>query len=436
MNIIIKRIGIILFLLIQYQNIFCQLNYLGLSNMKLSISTNPNLKIINDTIFVATQNGLYKKSVNSNDTIWYLAGFQGMKINDFSLIAYDTIVCVVDSNEGNSVFTTFDNGTSIINTTNGFGGTGFNYQSGTRIDINKNNHQEIIAMSGSCVAKSVDFCGNWAPSYLTWGYTLYQSTILKYHPLNNEIIYSGGELNLFDSYIAYSLDSGTNWALTAIESNNAVNCIAFHPTNENIIFIGKEGKIARSNDKGINWSDIYFTPNYEYIYSIIYDEGNNNILYSAGAINGQNDTIRIFKSIDGGNNWFTWYVEAFSNSDKQVISLVMRNNSLFLLTRDHFGNSTGVYKLNILSLSNKDMLVNEKLCFFPNPFNDETYLNLSIELNDATLTIFDISGKKIKSINHISGKKITLTQGDLEAGSYMVNLKDKNNNYTTKLVVN
>jgi hypothetical protein len=176
------RINIFLFLLMLSGNSYSQLTYIGTPSQKLSSTTNALIKLKQDTLYVPTEDGLFKKSVMSNDTLWIPAGFQGMKINDFALIGQDSIVCVVDSTEGNTVFISINNGNSFVNSTNGFGGTGIDFQPGYRVDVNPDNHHELVAMSGSCVARSTDFGGSWTPVYLTWGYSVYQPSVLRYHP--------------------------------------------------------------------------------------------------------------------------------------------------------------------------------------------------------------------------------------------------------------
>lgn len=430
-----NRINIFLLLLVLSGKSYCQLIYLGLPSQKVSIATNALIKLKQDTMYVPTQDGLFKKSVMSNDALWIPAGFQGIKINDFALIGQDTIVCAIDSTEGNTVFTSINNGSSFTNSTNGFGGTGIDFQPGYRVDVNPNNHHEIIVMSGACVARSTNFCGSWTPVFLTWGYFNYQSTVLRYHPLNSTLIYSGGELPVFDSYLSYSFNSGTTWATSAVEDNNAVNGIAFHPTNIDTIFIGKEGKIARSIDKGVTWSNVYTTPHYEYIKSIVYNESNSNTLYAAGGINGFNDTLRIFRSLDGGSNWAEWVKEIFPNSDKQVISMIMYNNILCILTRDRFGNLKGVYKLNTSIVSVPEIINNDQVRIFPNPFSSEATLQTDKLLKNATLTVDNCFGQTVKQIKNISGQTVTLSRDNLPSGLYIIRLTEENKIYTDKLVI-
>lgn len=408
------------------ENAYCQLTYLGLHTQKLSI-VNARMKLRQDTLFVPARNGLFKKSILSNDTNWIPAGFQGMTINDFVLIGQDTIVCVVDSLEGNTVFISIDNGSSFTNSTNGFGGSGSNYIAGMRIDVNPFNHHEIIGLSGACVARSLDFCTTWTPIYLNWGYFYYQSTTLQYHPLNSTRIYSGGEGGFFSSELAYSLNGGTSWASSAVLSNNAVNTLAFHPAETDTLVIGMEGRIRLSADNGITWSDVFMTPHYEYILSIVYDESNTNILYAAGAINGFNDTLRIFRSPDGGTSWVQYLIAYLPNDGGAVMSMVMHNNSLFMLTTDYSRNCRGVYKVDLSSVAVPDNVNQNYISVTPNPFSGSVSLQTGSYLNDATLKVFNCLGEPVAEVKNISGNAVTFNRGNLPAGLYLLMLQEGNN---------
>jgi photosystem II stability/assembly factor-like uncharacterized protein len=87
-----------------------------------------------------------------------------------------------------------------------------------------------------------------------------------------------------------------------------LNCIEFHPTNSNVIFVGApSGGIWKSTDGGSSWttntdelvnlgiSDIKINPN------------NPNIMYAATGDGDGSDTYSfgVLKSVDGGNTWDT-----------------------------------------------------------------------------------------------------------------------------------
>ncbi len=64
----------------------------------------------------------------------------------------------------------------------------------------------------------------------------------------------------------------------------------------------------------------------------------------------------------------------------------------------------------------------------PNPFRGYCTLVSSIDLNDAVLTICNLSGQEVRRIAHISGKETVLSMGGLPAGVYFysISMADKN----------
>ena len=96
--------------------------------------------------------------------------------------------------------------------------------------------------------------------------------------------------------------------------------------------------------------------------------------------------------------------------------------------------SSAIYKIVDTSLSNSNF---EKAGFsiFPNPANNEFFIQNSNGFSNLKITVFDISGKMLlsQSIENESQKIATST---LSSGMYLVKLEDKSGAfYTTKLVV-
>ena len=96
--------------------------------------------------------------------------------------------------------------------------------------------------------------------------------------------------------------------------------------------------------------------------------------------------------------------------------------------------SSTIYKIVDTSLSNSNF---EKAGFsiFPNPANNEFFIQNSNGFSNLKITVFDISGKMLlsQSIENESQKIATST---LSSGMYLVKLEDKSGAfYTTKLVV-
>lgn len=66
-----------------------------------------------------------------------------------------------------------------------------------------------------------------------------------------------------------------------------------------------------------------------------------------------------------------------------------------------------------------------KLQLFPNPFANSTTLQTTIPLQNASLFIFDILGKKVKSIENLNGTEIIISSDCMQSGMYFFTLTDK-----------
>lgn len=123
-----------------------------------------------------------------------------------------------------------------------------------------------------------------------------------------------------------------------------VNCIAFHPTNANIIYVGSPaGGAWKSTNGGSSWAYLSeFLPNLG-VSSIVVDHNNPNTVYMATGdadSNGQQGTysIGVLKSLDGGQSWSTTGLSLTENQQLRVAKLVMHpTNPNILLAATNFG---------------------------------------------------------------------------------------------------
>ena len=75
--------------------------------------------------------------------------------------------------------------------------------------------------------------------------------------------------------------------------------------------------------------------------------------------------------------------------------------------------------LSIKEYPNQNTIVQ----IYPNPFSSQAVLKLTNSLNNATLTVMNCSGKKVKELNNISGQSITLYSDDFASGLYFILLE-------------
>jgi len=74
---------------------------------------------------------------------------------------------------------------------------------------------------------------------------------------------------------------------------------------------------------------------------------------------------------------------------------------------------------NVQKINNKN-----KHKTFPNPFTEQTTLQIDYLLKDATLSICNYLGQKVKEIKNISGQTTTIFRDNLPKGLYLFNLAE------------
>ncbi len=110
-------------------------------------------------------------------------------------------------------------------------------------------------------------------------------------------------------------------------------------------------------------------------------------------------------------------------------TLATGNYILRLTLSDTWGNHVEAKKTVILqseALSAYLCAFDKKLRIYPNPFSEQTVIQTTTVLNDATLFVSDIFGKNIVRISGIVGQAITLNREDLPAGIYFIRLVQDN----------
>lgn len=70
---------------------------------------------------------------------------------------------------------------------------------------------------------------------------------------------------------------------------------------------------------------------------------------------------------------------------------------------------------------------NNKSIIFPNPFSNSAILKTNIELNNATLKIYDILGQEVLVYNYLNGNEIKISKGNLNNGNYYYHITQSGN---------
>jgi hypothetical protein len=119
-----------------------------------------------------------------------------------------------------------------------------------------------------------------------------------------------------------------------------INCVAFHPTNANIIWVGSPGGgLWKSTDAGLTWTTNFDNSVVLGVSSIVIHPTNPDIMYIATGDGDGSDTnsTGVLKSTDGGVTWQTTGLNWTVSQGRRIRKLLMDpddTNMLLAATSD------------------------------------------------------------------------------------------------------
>jgi len=418
-------------------SLFAQLTYLGLGAKR-----GTKIELIENDIYAGTDNGLFKKSLVDDDTLWTPLGLQGKYITDFIIFNTDTIlVSVRTSTIGEDtlcLFITYNNGTEWSNHQEGYGG-----KKCTALESYPNAPDTIYARANACVAKSIDGGNTWIEVYKEWttGGTTGKDFIHDIDPNNPGIIWAGGEGGYLNPYLLKSTDYGNNWQfiIPDVEVDNIAWSMVIHPDDINKILVGLSNNIILSPDGGESWSSSYHDHDpYINFFDMEISPNSNELVYATGLKYGTTDNeLFFFESYDFGDTWENVTFPS-ENIDYATYDLEIINDG----SKDEmfFATNHGIYKF-LNTLTNVDRIADQNDCFwtlFPNPMNDRTTLSfINLKKENYTLKIQDSNGNCVQTITNITTSQVIIKKDNLPKGLYIFQLCNEREVYVTgKLIIN
>jgi photosystem II stability/assembly factor-like uncharacterized protein/PKD repeat protein len=124
---------------------------------------------------------------------------------------------------------------------------------------------------------------------------------------NPSVLFAGSE----SGGVYKSVNAGESWTMVTHDMLVFdVKCVKIHPVNEDLVIFGAAGEIYKSTDGGANWfitGDAAFQALNIYLWDLQFNPANPNIVYAA-------TNYGLYRSMDAGDNW----TQVFSNQSMSV----------------------------------------------------------------------------------------------------------------------
>ncbi|MBR6601039.1 MAG: hypothetical protein IKK87_04235 [Bacteroidaceae bacterium] len=323
-----RRVFSLCLTLIAVQGLMAQLTSLGVIEDSVLAEEHYKMLFGGNSLYASSSRGLYQYELNESTNEWRKLEFTDSTILDFE-VRGDTIVAL----SGQLLYISTDAGRTA------------NHIPIDSIDPNWNKNYFMRALRGLALhpsdAKKIHVSLSWGGLFysddggLSWVEidSVISPPYLRYNPLDAKYMIGYGTI-----YVDVSRDGGFSWERRLVgRGGRIVHDVAFHPTNKwRIVACGD--LYAMSNDGGYEWRMIgsqspplgNIVPA-AYLYDVVYDSRDPDILYGADETEYRNNRIPILRSTDGGFTWETFYVIETSEPTG-VFNMCMKDNLLAIYT--------------------------------------------------------------------------------------------------------
>lgn len=260
------------------------------------------LKIQNNLLYAATDNGIFKNDI-SNNLGWESIGLQNENVEAFDVKGNLLFAATSNpSQEDYRLYRSNDGGMNWVLVESNYGDDFPEPYKALKFHPVED---KIFATGFNVIVVSENLGIDWQVVYGAWGS---MSTGLSFVEINEltEDIWAGGQ-NAIEGFKLYRVNTNdtVEWN-TLLPSPSVAKDIAFHPVNTNEVLIGAEGGIIKTIDNGATWASI--KENHEdarFYFGIDYDLIDPNVIYAAGWLKNFSDPQPLILNIsrDKGDTW-------------------------------------------------------------------------------------------------------------------------------------
>ncbi|RZJ75906.1 MAG: T9SS type A sorting domain-containing protein [Flavobacterium sp.] len=211
-------------------------------------------------------------------------------------------------------------------------------------------------------------------------------------------------------------NAGATWTLSPTGISASLRSIQF--VTPQIGYMGGS-KVLKTINGGATWTE-HTIPGSNSITAMSFYDANNGIVVGLSG--------KIFRTADGGNTW----IPQVSGTTQHLRNVYFVDANTAVAVGDN-----GTVLRNAAVLASNEVVKTPVVTFYPNPISSQSTLSISdLQINDALkLEVYNTNGQLVRE-EKITSSEFVFQKGSLQAGIYLVNIKDKNETLKTiKIVV-
>ena len=304
-------------------------------------------------LYVATNKGLYKRSIDDSAPGFDPLGFNDKNVQAIEVIGDQQLIASLFDKTGGeepALYVTTNDGDTWEPLETNFGGA--TPEPVLDFAVHPDDPDTWYATGFAVVARSQDQGETWTPIYGDWGALSTGISVVTVNPNAPHDVWAGGQGGIENGFLLRS-ENETDWDRwdDLVENPSVVKEITFTETLDQSIYVGFEGALLRSGDDGENWETLIDSDEGKFFFGVGLSDGDADQFYTGGWLKTADpQPLVLHITYDGGETFeeITYEPETYGG----IWEMVVLSKSTATKDRVFLGlDKGGVYEVIIPSKS-------------------------------------------------------------------------------------